>query len=237
MLQNKSEFQTEMTDSKMAGGTKCKFFNSGFCKFTNKCKFIHPKSNCQNESCKSKGCQLRHPKPCRYNDKCRRQTTCLYKHNSDEKNVICQLNKEIEELKKANLKLRNETKITELDIEKLNKEIEKLKKTNIELHDKIKMFERAPKLKEVDKKSTKEKTKELHSCSDCFRQFATKSLLNKHLKSCEVKKLFICKTCKAEFKQDNDIFYHKDNCEHYCENCQVCVGGKENHILEEIENS
>ena len=86
-------------------------------------------------------------------------------------------------MKKANLKLRNETKITELDIEKLNKEIEKLKKTNIELHDKIKMFERAPKLKEVDKKSTKEKTKDLHSCSDCFRQFATKILLNKHLKS------------------------------------------------------
>ena len=107
VLHNKSEFQTEMTDHKMAEGTRCKFYNSGFCQFTNKCKFVHPKSDCPNESCRSKVCQLRHPKSCRYNDKCRRQTTCLYKHKSDEKKLTRKLNIEIEELKKTNLKLRN----------------------------------------------------------------------------------------------------------------------------------
>ena len=221
----------------MAEGTRCKFYNSGFCLFTNKCKFVHPKSNCPKESCRSKVCQLRHPKSCRYNDKCRRQTTCLYKHKSDEKKLTRKLNIEIEELKKTNFKLRNENKGTELDITRLIKEIKELRKTNIELHKKIKEFESGPKLKEADKVPTKEKTKDLHSCSDCFRQFSTKSLLNKHLPNCEVKKLFRCKTCKAEFKQDNDIFFHSNNCEDYCENCEVCGTEKEGHVLEEIANS
>ena len=36
-----------MTDSKMAERTVCKFYNTGYFKLTNKCKFEHPKTNAQ----------------------------------------------------------------------------------------------------------------------------------------------------------------------------------------------
>ena len=44
------------TDKKIKN--KCKYFNSGYCKFQNDCKFMHPET-----SCRDKQCQKRHAKP------------------------------------------------------------------------------------------------------------------------------------------------------------------------------
>ena len=71
MCQDKEEIrQTEMTQKLV-----CKFFNKGYCKFTS--KFEHPENKCTEESCRNKICRKRHPKQCRYKEKCRRQTSCL----------------------------------------------------------------------------------------------------------------------------------------------------------------
>ena len=59
----------------------CKYFNSGYCKFQSECKYIHAKEVCSKLKCKTKRCSKRHPKTCRYGDKCKRRTVCLFKHD------------------------------------------------------------------------------------------------------------------------------------------------------------
>ena len=67
--------------------TSCKFYNVGFCKFQDRCKFKHFKTICTKYACKDKICQHRHPKMCRYQEKFRRKTSCLYKHTDKEPNI------------------------------------------------------------------------------------------------------------------------------------------------------
>ena len=74
-----------MMEDKMTEKKKpafCKYYNSGYCKFHNECKFIHAKEVCSKPYCKSKKCFKRHPKNCRYGDKCKRRAECLFKHNA-----------------------------------------------------------------------------------------------------------------------------------------------------------
>ena len=67
---------TKMSDK------KCKYYNSGCCKFKEHCKYAHPKVACTVDNCRDNKCPKRHPKNCRYKDLCRRRATCLYKHGS-----------------------------------------------------------------------------------------------------------------------------------------------------------
>ena len=71
--------------------TKCKHYNSGFCKFVssgNGCRNIHPTENCKFEDCKDKYCPRRHPKKCKYIEKCMFQSRRLYKHNDSEETSV-----------------------------------------------------------------------------------------------------------------------------------------------------
>ena len=49
---------------------KCKYFNSGYCKFKTDCKFLHPKEICtiylEGGECDRKLCKNRHPKVCKW---------------------------------------------------------------------------------------------------------------------------------------------------------------------------
>ena len=113
-----------MTDRKMAERTVCKFYNTGYCKLTKKCKFEHPKNKCTEITCKSKSCRKRHPKQCRYKEQCRRQSSCLYNHEELNKVIeltLENLKNEIEELKKQNNELKK--KISIVDIENVNKKL------------------------------------------------------------------------------------------------------------------
>ena len=65
----------------------CKFYNFGFCKFQDRCRFEHFKTNCNKYACKDKKCFKRHPKKCRYQEKCRRKSCCLYKHDDVKPNI------------------------------------------------------------------------------------------------------------------------------------------------------
>ena len=69
--------------AKMSGKT-CKFFNTGFCKFAETCRFKHAKENCV-DKCDRTICDKRHPKPCKYGIKCKRGQSCAYRHQTTPK--------------------------------------------------------------------------------------------------------------------------------------------------------
>ena len=98
----------------------CRFQNSGYCKYKDKCIFKHVTEECDDRKCNRKTCQKRHIKLCRYGNGCRRQLTCEYKHkaNSEEAGLKSKI-KELEETIK-NLVEENKTylaKLSALDIE------------------------------------------------------------------------------------------------------------------------
>ena len=64
---------------------KCRYFNRGFCKYKNKCRFGHPRQICsdylENGKCEKRPCDQRHPKQCKWDksdNSCRRGAECLY---------------------------------------------------------------------------------------------------------------------------------------------------------------
>ena len=122
-LCQKSHTSDKMTDVKMRVKV-CKFFNSGYCKFRSKCTFFHSKDRCEDE-CIGKNCQKRHPKVCRYGNKCKRKHTCEYKHSSGSneqalKEQIAGLKTLIEELQSENRHFKEST-------ENLKKELQSVK--------------------------------------------------------------------------------------------------------------
>ena len=67
----------------MAAQNVCRYFKFGFCKFTDKCKFMHVKELCGNSSCEISCCNLRHPKICKFfrdYNRCKFGEWCSFKH-------------------------------------------------------------------------------------------------------------------------------------------------------------
>ena len=119
LCQNKFHTSDKMTTGNMKDKL-CRFQNSGYCKYKDKCIFKHVTEECDDRKCNRKTCQKRHIKLCRYGNGCRRQLTCEYKHkaNSEEAGLKSKI-KELEETIK-NLVEENKTylaKLSALDIE------------------------------------------------------------------------------------------------------------------------
>ena len=68
-----------MTETKQ----KCKYYNSGYCKYKDRCTSSHPIEECET-SCKEKTCEKRHRKLSRYGVKCRQKSKCSYKHTENQ---------------------------------------------------------------------------------------------------------------------------------------------------------
>ena len=49
---------------------KCLYYDSGFCRYKDKCRKEHMKTVCEDSNCDKK-CEKRHPKQCRYREKCK----------------------------------------------------------------------------------------------------------------------------------------------------------------------
>ena len=70
---------------------KCKYYNVGYCKYNEKCRFIHPGKTCQNYlegKCNESDCPSRHPRACKWYQGakgCRRIEICKYSHDT----LIC----------------------------------------------------------------------------------------------------------------------------------------------------
>jgi hypothetical protein len=65
---------------------KCRYFDKGYCKYENKCRYFHPleicKSHLESPKCMVKGCRSRHPKSCKWFKKevgCKRNN-CEFLH-------------------------------------------------------------------------------------------------------------------------------------------------------------
>ena len=68
---------------------RCRYFNRGFCKYLNKCRFVHPLDICgdylRDDKCERRECCDRHPKRCKWDNSdkgCRRGNECLYLHTT-----------------------------------------------------------------------------------------------------------------------------------------------------------
>ena len=100
----------EQTDVTIVIGNKpiCKYNKFGYCKYKMECKFVHKIKICEKNRCEITKCKDRHPKQCRFNLKCRRRLTCMFKH---EIKVIDQLYNIKEEMKKKTENLQKKKKI------------------------------------------------------------------------------------------------------------------------------
>ena len=66
---------------------KCRYFNRGYCKYKDKCRYTHPKDICsehlQSIRCENQDCLGRHPRACKWLSKqggCKRGRECEYLH-------------------------------------------------------------------------------------------------------------------------------------------------------------
>ena len=68
----------------------CRYFDNGYCRFEEKCKFLHPKEICNQQKCRNNRCDKRHPKPCRFfvKNKCKFGAKCKFKHDNDQTNNV-----------------------------------------------------------------------------------------------------------------------------------------------------
>ena len=65
---------------------KCVNFDRGFCRHGEKCHYFHPEKNkvCVDQTCPNLECNLRHPNPCKFGQRCYflRTNECLFSHVS-----------------------------------------------------------------------------------------------------------------------------------------------------------
>ena len=63
---------------------KCSFFDTGYCKYGEKCKFKHFLIKCEISECENVNCSFRHPKPCKHRKKCKyfSKGICSYEHDT-----------------------------------------------------------------------------------------------------------------------------------------------------------
>ena len=74
-------------DSIVPAQSVCKFYQNGFCKFSQACCKIYVNQLCTTPNCNKQVCSKRHPKLCRYfsqNGHCKRGQKCAYKHLKSE---------------------------------------------------------------------------------------------------------------------------------------------------------
>ena len=110
----------------MATQNVCKFNKFGYCRYKDACRNLHRNEICQNSSCEIKGCNLRHPRECRYYREYRRCKfdPCKFTH-------IDNVSENFDQIRK--IKDNIDVKIAEID-DKINK-----------LNDQMKAMENQPK--------------------------------------------------------------------------------------------
>ena len=128
-----------INDSKHTTNPKCKFHNSGYCKFQEQCRKRHFSAICQITNCKQ-DCQARHPRLCKMESNCKffKKGVCAYKHvdafTYDSK--IEDLEKELKCLRNQIKDLAKENKQKQIEIERITSEkSEMLQKLSKENHD------------------------------------------------------------------------------------------------------
>ena len=100
--------------------TICKYYDNGYCRYKENCKYFHSAKNCEVINCENQTCKNRHPKQCRYyrRQNCKFGEDCCFKHDkngNDFTEKVCS---------EENNKLKNKLKVLEKALENMKKEIE-----------------------------------------------------------------------------------------------------------------
>ena len=109
----------------MATQHVCSFNKFGHCKFQKKCRKMHINDICESLVCDIKVCNLRHPKVCSfYRDYkfCKFTEYCSFSHNVHHSSNDA-LEKEVKEIEKNLLLLKEKENNHDIEIKKLEKEI------------------------------------------------------------------------------------------------------------------
>ena len=109
---------TKMTDK----DTLCKFQNTGYCKYQDKCKYKHVTEKCGG-NCDRKSCQKRHQRQCKFSIKCKRQNSCQYLHQTSSEDIS--LKAEIQKLTATINEVVAENKTMKAKLAHLEKELKK----------------------------------------------------------------------------------------------------------------
>ena len=123
--------------------SKCSYNDTGYCKFKEECRKLHSSSICQNDNC-DKSCPERHPKECKFREKCKfhGKGLCAFSHETvdneknnfekrmkDLENVFALHKAESEErIKSVSEVIKNVKKEYSENVKNLVKEIADLKK-------------------------------------------------------------------------------------------------------------
>ena len=106
---------TDVTLAQSDASPVCKHFQTGFCKFADKCKRRHEKEICQITHCSSKTCRKRHPKLCKFfslNHFCKFGDLCCYKHliaeSQSTPHLLTVLQAKVDEMEKMIKSLQSE---------------------------------------------------------------------------------------------------------------------------------
>ena len=161
----------------------CKYFDNGYCRFREDCKFFHPAENCDCEQCDLRTCVKRHPKQCKYfrRKRCKFGDDCFFKHINvkqvneyyakevdDEKD---ELKKELKQMEDIIKNLRNENAHKDVELDKRLKDIEKKDQEIIDLKNENNILLKA-------KTGNSE-----HKCQVCENKFKSKIDLESHTKN------------------------------------------------------
>ena len=118
---------------------KCVFYDTGYCKFSktnNGCKKVHPRDICTIKGCKRNVCPNRHPRMCKFGEKCTYRTKCSYSHvhkmgqesqNNELLKNVNDLTKEVCDMKEENKSKTNALNTALEDMKALNKVVDLLK--------------------------------------------------------------------------------------------------------------
>ena len=104
----------QVTDSDISQQNVCKYYNVGFCKCRDKCRFQHNKAECQNNSWRSK-CIKRNKKLCKYGTNCTHQENCEFKQSNKTLTSNIDFKSDIENLKSLVKDLSDERKKFKLE--------------------------------------------------------------------------------------------------------------------------
>ena len=182
---------------------KCQYYDSGYCKYGDKCNKIHPDKVCNDENCIGENCDKRHPNPCKFGVRCKhnKKKKCSYSHvtfaSDDEK--INDLEKKFEYLENKVREIENV--LTERN-ERSNLKITNFEKKIQDMENKLEMYKfedfkkKIKDLETVSKKQTKNtetmsekvnkletientKSKQIIKCPECdFSTTSTQGLKN-----------------------------------------------------------
>ena len=210
----------------------CKYNQTGFCKYRDKCQNIHDYKICEKSNCDRSECTQRHPQECRRfksNMECRFNESCAYKHTY--KNNLTDQGEINRAVASVSMKHENEIKMFKEEIDNMkliitsmgkqitslmkettehseaNKEIEIVKEVE---SDKTKVKDSMGKeLEHIDVEVSNKEEAWLH-CDICMYKCKTENNLSKHMNT-KHEGYMSCDTCGTKFSSSKTLSTHTAN--------------------------